>query len=326
VNAPPFTPHPLSVGGHRQTLLGWWLRRRLGFPLPVEDVTVDAGDGVRLLCRASWQPGPRDASPALVLIHGLSSSDAAGYVLSTGRLAYARGWHVVRMNLRGAGDSEALCPLLYNSGVDGDVQAVLAALARDVPRLALVGFSLGANLTLLCVSRSAARLPDACAAAVAVSPPVDLQACATALDAARNRVYQRNFLRELCASYRSRQRRLPGAFEAGREVGVRSIREYDERITAPYGGYRDAADYYARASSGPHLAQVARPTLLLAGLDDPLIPGDSVRACLPASSGLLHIELHATGGHVGFVAPSAAPGRFWAGERALAFLAPLAFG
>ncbi len=316
----PFEPHALTAGGHRQTLLGWWMRRTLRWTLPSEERVVAAGDDVRLLCRVSWQPGAREDAPALVLVHGLSGSDAAGYVLASGALAYARGFHVVRLNLRGAGDSEALCPRLYNSGVYGDVLAVLHALAAETPRLALLGFSLGGNLALLAGSQGADRLPTQLGALVAVSPPIDLAACAAALDAPRNRLYVTNFLHDLCASYRSRQRRRPDLFEAGRERGVRSIREYDERITAPYGGYRDAADYYARASSGPQLDQLARPTLLLAGLDDPLIPGASVRRLLPAAPGLLRAELHATGGHVGFVAPSAAPRRFWAAERALDFL------
>lgn len=318
--APSFTPHRLARGGHRQTVLGWWTRRALRWTLPAEDRVIDAGDGVRLLCRVTWQPGPRAARPALLLVHGLGGSDAAGYMVSTGYLAWARGWHVARLNLRGAGESEALCPLLYNSGVDGDVNAALGALAREAPRLALIGFSLGANLALLCASRGAARLPAAVAAVAAVSPPVDLAACATALDAWGNRAYQLNFLLGLCASYRRRQRLAPHVFAPGREIGVRSIREYDERITAPYGGYRDASDYYARASSGPHLARLARPTLLLGALDDPIIPGDSVRARLPDATGPLRAELHPTGGHVGFVAPSEAPGSFWAAQRALDFL------
>lgn len=316
-----FEPHPWTVGGHRQTLLGFLARRALRFTLPFEDLVVDAGGGVRLLCRVTWQPGPRDERPALVLVHGLSGSDVAGYMISTARAAFARGWHVARMNLRGAGDAEAVCPLLYNSGLDGDVVAVLDALARLVSRVALLGFSLGANLALLAASRSAERLPAGVAAVAAVSPPVDLAACAAALDAPGNRVYRRRFVRDLCASYRRRQRRVPDVYAPGRERGIRTIRAYDEAVTAPYGGYRDAADYYARASSGPHLPRLRRPTLLLAGLDDPMIPGASVqRFVLPAGNGLLRAELLPTGGHVGFVAKSRAPGRFWAADRALDFL------
>ena len=100
---------------------------------------VEAGQGVRLLLRASWQPGAREERPALLVLHGLGGSDASPYVVSTGRLAYARGWHVVRMNMRGSGDGEALCPLLYNAGLDTDLLAALSALSSLVPRIAVVG-------------------------------------------------------------------------------------------------------------------------------------------------------------------------------------------
>ncbi len=282
---------------------------------------IEAEEGARLLCRVSWQPGPRERAPALLLVHGLGGDDRSSYVAASARLAFARGWHVARLNLRGAGDSETLCPWLYNSGSDGDVLAAAQALAPRVARLALLGFSLGGNLALLAASRGAARLPEQVSALVAVSPPVDLAACAGALDASRNRLYLRHFLRNLCAAYARRQRLAPQLYEAGRARGVRRIREYDELITAPYGGYRDAADYYARASSGPHLQRLARPTLLLAADDDPLIPGESVRRQVDAvRAAPLCAELLPTGGHVGFVARSAAPGRFWAAERALHFL------
>ena len=55
---------------------------------------VEAGDGIRLLLRASWQPGPREARPALLTIHGLGGWDEASYGLATGAYAYGLGWHV----------------------------------------------------------------------------------------------------------------------------------------------------------------------------------------------------------------------------------------
>jgi heptosyltransferase I len=89
-------------------------------------------------------------------------------------------------------------------------------------------------------------------------------------------------------------------------------------ITAPHGGYASGAEYYERSSSGPHVAAIRHPTLIVAALDDPLIPGESVsRWPLPAS-GVVVREMLPTGGHVGFAAPTSAPGRFWAAERAMA--------
>jgi predicted alpha/beta-fold hydrolase len=310
-----FRPPPGLAGGHRQTLLGYALRHFLRWPHRAEDLVVDAGEGVRLLLRASWQPGRREDNPALLLVHGLGGSDASAYMVSTGRLAFARGWHVVRMNMRGSGDGEVLCPLLYNAGLDGDLLAALRVVAGLVPRVAVVGFSLGANLALLAFGRRRAEIPPAAAAVAAISPPLDLSECAGALERRGNRLYQGYFLRMLESAYRRRSRARPDLFPPGREDGVRTVREYDERITAPFGGYADAADYYARSSAGPHLASIDRPALVLAAGDDPMIPVDSVARWLVSAS--VTREVPPTGGHVGFVGRSAAPGFFWAAKRAL---------
>ena len=267
-----FRPHPLLSGGHRQTLLAHLVRRRLDWPLPSEDLVVESEDEARLLLRASWQPGPREAAPALLIVHGLGGSDASSYVLSTGQRAFARGWHVIRMNMRGSGDGEALCPLLYNAGLDVDLLAALDAVGALVPRIAVVGFSLGANLTLLAAGRRRDRLPRGLRALVAVSPPLDLGACADALERWDNRLYQRYFMAMLTAAYQHRHRQRPDLFPAGREAGLRTVREYDDVITAPFGGYENAVDYYTRSSAGPWLPKIDRPTLVLAAADDPMIP------------------------------------------------------
>jgi uncharacterized protein len=130
-------------------------------------------------------------------------------------------------------------------------------------------------------------------------------------------------MRNLRTAYRYRQRLRPDLYEAGRETRPRTIREWDEAITAPYGGYPSAAEYYQKSSAGPHLTSVALPALIVAAEDDPLIPADSVSGWPLPSSGTVRREMLPTGGHVGFVAPTLTPGRFWAGERGLAFLEPV---
>ena len=317
-----FRPRRFLRGGHLQTLLGYWSRRRLRWTLRAEDIVVDVGGGVRLLLRASWQED-RETRPTLVLVHGLGGDDRSTYSIATGRVAWALGWNVVRMNMRGAGDSEALCARLYHAGVDTDLLAVLDAVAARTPRLAPVGFSLGANLVLLTLGRQAAQIPAGVFAAAAVSPPLDLAACADALGRQGNRVYGRRYVRDLQDAYRRRQSLLPDLYASGREQGVRTVREYDDAITAGYGGFRDAADYYESSSAGPQLVRIDRPTLVLAAADDPMIPGESVARWPLPSSGFVQREILPTGGHVGFVAPTSAPGRFWAAERVMEFLEEL---
>lgn len=319
----PFRPAAWTKGPHLQTLLGYWYRRLVPEPGPTQDLVVEAEPDVRLLVHAHWQAG-RTERPTLVIVHGLGGSSESSYARSLARLAFASGWNVARMNLRGAGAGRALCVRSYNAGLDADVLAVLRAVAALTPRVALAGFSLGANLAALVLARRDPQLPAGFLGAAAVSPPLDLSACADALDGTRNRLYRQHYLAQLRADYRLRQRERPDLYEAGRERGAHTIRGFDDRITAPCGGFTGAADYYARSSAGPLLASVRRPLLLLAADDDPMIPLASViRWPLPADRCVVR-EVTRSGGHVGFFARSSAPGRFWAADRVMAFLGPLA--
>ncbi len=315
-----FNPPWFARGGHTQTILGYFHRRNLRWSLSADDLVVESEPGIRILCRATWQPGDRARSPALILLHGMGGRDESTYMLSTGLHAFAAGWHVVRMNMRGAGDSFEICPRLYNAGLEVDLVAVARSVAAQTPRVALFGASLGGNQVLLAVSRSRAALPTEVKAAVAVSAPVDLLACSDALHKPGNRVYVSRFVADLIASYTRIQARNPGMYEAGREVGVRTVREFDEKITAPYAGFLSAEDYYTRSSSGPWLHNIDRPTLIISAEDDPMIPAASVRKFALPESGAVTREILPTGGHVGFAAATSAPGRFWAAERCLSFL------
>lgn len=316
-----FRPGLLARGGHRQTLLGFWHRRLLSWTPPTEDVVVDAEPGVQLLLRLSVHAEDSSAPrPLLLLVHGLGGWDAATYGLATGLLAWRRGWDVARMNMRGAGDSARMSERLYHAGLDADLLAVLKALAERVPRIAITGFSLGGSLALLALGRRAAEVPGSVVGLAAVSAPLDLLACVKALERPANRAYQRYFVRNLRASYRYRQRLHPHVFTSGLEERIRSVRDFDEAVTAPLGGFRDAADYYARSSAGPWLTHIRRRTLILNAADDPLIPIESVVRFPVPGSGTVTREVLPTGGHVGFVAPTCAPGRFWAAERVMEFL------
>ena len=122
----------------------------------------------------------------------------------------------------------------------------------------------------------------------------------------------------LADAYQRRHRRRPDLFPADREAGLRTVREYDDEITAPFGGYDGAADYYARSSAGSHLISISLPTLVLSAADDPMIPVASVERW-PAAPRVRR-EITTTGGHVGFLGRASAPGFYWAPERALDFL------
>ena len=304
-------------GGHRQTLAGHLFRAGLTWNAPTQDFVVDAPDQIQLLLRASWQSEPRRDRPALLLVHGLEGCDRSAYMLSTGELAYGNGWHVVRMNMRGCGDALEICPRLYNAGVTTDLLAVLEWLASHVNHIAICGFSLGANLALLTSARHRESVPESLRAIAAVCPPLDLSAAADALAGASNRLYQVYFMNRLKSSYIQRQKLLHDLYAPDLARECRTVREYDDAVVAPYGGFENAEDYYTRSSSGTHLTSLERPTLILSSADDPMIPVQSVvRWSVPTC---VHREITPTGGHVGFVGETRAPGRFWAAERVMHF-------
>jgi predicted alpha/beta-fold hydrolase len=298
--------------------MGHFARSPLDWKHSTEDVVVDAPDDVRILLRATWQGESRSKRPALLLIHGLEGCDRSGYMLSAGMMAYESGWHVVRMNMRGCGDSLDICPRIYNAGVCTDLIAVLDWLASMVNTIVVVGFSLGANLALLTLARHRSAIPREVVAGAAVSPPLDLAVASDAMSLRRNRIYQTYYLSRIKRGYRRRQRLLPELYAPGRERRSRTLREYDDAIVAPYSGYRNADDYYAKASSGPHLTTLDRDVLILASSDDPFIPRESIVGWPVASS--VRVEITDTGGHVGYVGHTVAPGTFWAAERLVHFL------
>lgn len=253
----------------------------------------------------------------------MGGADTSTYVLATGRHAWSRSWSVLRANMRGCGDEGAFCPRLSNAGLSGDLLAFVRAAAEPFERVAVAGFSLGGHLATLMLARHADELPENLIGGVAVSPPLDLADCADTVGLPGNGVYQRFFMRGLTDAYTRIQARSPELYETGRALGLRTVRDFDHRITAPYGGYGTSDAYYAANSAGPLLTRIRKPLLILAAKDDPVIPpGGIARWELPSAGNVIR-EMTSTGGHVGFVGRTRAPGSFWAAERMVDFLETL---
>ena len=104
--------------------------------------------------------------------------------------------------------------------------------------------------------------------------PFDLAMCARRLDRGLHRaVYAANFLRTMRRKVREKARHYPGFVDVEAVRRARTFAEYDRVVTAPLNGFADEVDYWRRASSGPYLAGIRRPTLLIGALDDPIVPG-----------------------------------------------------
>jgi predicted alpha/beta-fold hydrolase len=234
------------------------------------------------------------------------------------------------MNMRNCGPAKygemlKLSPTLYHSGLSSDVERVLQFFleTQQLESVALIGYSMGGNLVLKLAGDLGDAAPVQLHSVVGVSPAVDLKASADALHEPQNRIYERKFVRGLVKRFRRKASFFPRAFDPRRAETIASLREFDERITSLYCGFRSADDYYARASAGRVLDRITVPTLILHADDDPFIRvTPETRRTIAANPHITFLETE-HGGHCAFLAASnRALGNdgYWAEHTALRFV------
>ena len=185
-----FVPRRFLRGGHAQTIAGNFMKRVNRLPESEERLFQIEPD-VQILCHCHWQP-ERQTRLTMIIVHGLEGSSKSQYVIGTGNRAWAQGWNVVRMNIRGCGGTEHLSSTLYHSGLSQDVEKLVAGMiASDgLQRVALVGFSMGGNQVLRAVGRWGTNTPPELIAAATVSPACDLAISSDRIHAAANSMYE----------------------------------------------------------------------------------------------------------------------------------------
>ncbi len=294
---------PLFRNPHLQTILGaFWPRPFDPTTFPIETHYFDSDTGTRVLVHSqSPRTPPRGA---LLLIHGLEGSSNGGYMRSAAHAALTAGYAVHRLNTRGCGGTEALTNTLYHAGLTTDVRFVLEHLRHSHPHLPLfaAGFSLGANMILKLAGELGPGGPQLLNGVIAISAPIDLHACALALCEPRCRLYQQRFVRFMSARLRRRHQLHPELFALDKLNGIRSVYEFDDRITAPFFGFGTAQNYYATQSCGLFLHAIQVPTLILHAKDDPMIPFHVYDRDVFRTNPHLNLVTPDHGGHVGFLA------------------------
>jgi predicted alpha/beta-fold hydrolase len=325
----PFTPPRWLRPGHAQTVVASFrpLRRHLRVELQhFEPRLLEVEPGVRILLHCRWQER-RTESPTAVVLHGLEGSTESPYVLGTSQKAFRAGFNVVAVNMRTCGGTEHLAHTLYHSGLTGDIHRVVEGLAETerLPRVYLAGFSMSGNMVLRLAGDYGAGAPAALRGVAAVSPSIDLSACAREVERRANWLYRVSFVRSLRRKLRRKAALHPQVYDARGIRAVRTVRQFDARYTAPHGGYRDVDDYYERASSLPVLGRIRVPTLVLHADDDPIIPGRSFRDASLVENPSVLLVVTPRGGHVGFVADAARDDadRRWAENRVVEFFSLL---
>lgn len=318
-----FFPHPLFKNPHLATLLPcYWPRGGLLNNMPSESrlfaVTADS----RILGCCHWQPKARQ-SPVLVLVHGLEGSSESHYMLGVAHKAWAAGFSVIRLNQRNCGRTDHLTPTLYNSGLSGDLAAVIRELALHdgISSVWLGGFSMGGNLVLRLAGEAGSDLPSLKGVA-AISPTVDPESCVESLEQSRGWIYQRYFVMKLRARLRRKANLFPGRFDLSRLRRIRTLRQFDDAYTAPDGGYESAEDYYCRTGARRVIGSIEVPTLIITAQDDPIVPYHSFENPALRDNPSIRLLAPKHGGHCGFIQRSQPfEDNYWAENRLVEFAA-----
>ncbi len=264
------------------------------------------------------------AAPVLVISHGLEGSSGASYVRGLAMAASQAGLAVAAWNFRGCSGAPNRLLRQDHSGETGDLAAVVAHLVREDARrsVLLAGFSLGGNQTVKWMGENGDALPAAVRAAVAISVPFDLAACASALDGPGfwPWVYRERFLRRLRRKALRKAAEHPGRIDAPAVLRATTFSAYDGLVTAPLHGFASADDYWRRSSAGQFVSGVRRPLLLLSADDDPLVPAGTIPVTDAGSNPSVTLEVTRGGGHVAFVGGTPLRPDYWAEARAIDFL------
>lgn len=305
-------------GGHLQTIYTALAAPRPRVNYRRERWDTPDGDFIDL----DWLDNRDPAQPLAALFHGLEGGSRSHYAAALMAALRNAGWRGVVIHFRGCSGEINRLRRAYHSGDSAEIGWILRRLKQQQTAgdLFAVGVSLGGNALLKWLGESGAAAAEVIAAAAAISAPVDLTAAGNALDAGLNLIYTRNFLASMKRKTLAKLERFPDLCDRKRVLRARTLRAFDDIVTAPLHGYRDTDDYWLRASSKPLLGSIVVPTLMVNARNDPFLPAHALPLPHEVSSAV-SLELPPSGGHAGFVA-GAFPGHLdWLPQRILDFFA-----
>ena len=257
----------------------------------------------------------------VIFSHGLEGSSKQSYVQGMARVFSEAGWTVLAWNYRGCSGEVNRQMKSYHSGATEELQLILDHVFTNqlITEIALVGFSLGGNMTLKYLGDCAHGVDTRIKCAVALSVPCDLASSSLKLEEFQNRLYMIRFLRTLRKKIRHKMGIFPGQLEDHGLDTMKTFHEFDGSYTAPLHGFKDAEDYWTQCSSKPALPNIAIPSLLINAANDPFLAPECYPIKEAKQSDHFHLEMPYHGGHMGF--PTFGQNNtYWSEHRALEFV------
>ncbi|RXK50815.1 YheT family hydrolase [Aquirufa rosea] len=300
--------------GHSQSIFPSLFRKVQYLSAQRERLILSDGDFVDL----DWYvDGPLSEKPLLIISHGLEGSSQAQYVLGLTKTMREKGFHVLAWNFRSCSGELNTQLRSYHSGATDDLEEVIQACVKQgAKELYLAGFSLGGNLTLKWLGEKGQNHPNLIRKAVAFSVPLHLSSSSRKLARLENGLYTHRFLQTLLAKAQAKAAKFPGAVDPAILRKIKTLKEFDDVITGPWHGFKDAEDYYEQNSSLYFLSKIQVPTLVVNAQNDPFLSPECLPADMASKWEHVFLELPEQGGHCGFY-PVNYQGTLWSEQQAM---------
>ena len=256
-----------------------------------------------------------------IISHGLEGSSTRPYVTGMARVLSNKGWDILAWNFRSCSGSINRQLKFYHSGKTDDLETVIDHARKDnkYQETALIGFSMGGNLSLVYLGQQGSRVLNKISKCIVFSVPCDLKSSAEKLAEWNNKIYMWRFLHYLHEKIKKKMELFPGQIDDHDYQQVKNFKDFDDRYTAPIHGFRDAEDYWEKCSSRFFIRDIKIPALIINAQNDPFL----TPACFPhkqcEENPVVTLEAPMEGGHVGFVEFNRSD-IYWSERRAVAFL------
>ncbi|OBQ51556.1 YheT family hydrolase [Halodesulfovibrio spirochaetisodalis] len=312
-------PAPFFLrGGHAQTLYPA-LFRTLDLPAcTVQRITTPDNDFLDIDFHYVTPNSPQKR--LAVVSHGLEGNSKRSYIKGMVRALVRAGWDAAAWNFRGCSGSMNRTLHMYHSGSTEDLHSVVSYCAqKGYEEIVLIGFSMGGNQILNYLGHPDSLVHPSVQASVVFSVPCDLVGAAKAMDKSSNAIYLKNFMRTLKEKVAQKHEFYPDLVDISRLSELKTFRDFDETYTAPWYGFKDALEYWEKASSIQFLDRVRVPTLLISARNDPFLWPTCYPTGAAHRSKYFYLETPSDGGHIGFVR-IADDDYYWSEIRAMEFL------
>lgn len=312
-----YRPSFILRNGHIQSIYPSLFRKVPPFPIYHERILTGDDDFLDL----DWHK--QNNKRLVILSHGLEGNSRRPYVLGMARHALQNKWDALAWNYRGCSGEPNNFAASYHSGKTEDLSLVIKhAITHGYEEIALIGFSIGGNKTLLHLGRERAQVPKEVITAVALSAPCDLKSSSAHLAQFSHKIYMANFLKSFKEKLDEKQKYFPSEINIKNFHKIKNFKHFDDRFTAPLNGFNSAEDYWQQSSSIHYLDKIKVPTMILSALDDPFLPDECYPIEYAKQNNHIHLEIPKYGGHIGFM-PETRNGPFYSEQKTIEFISKL---